>query len=405
MRRLLVLLLALLTAVAAANITVRFPVDGKYRVWTAPDYSTSREDGTLVEGDTYEFSGVLSEYLFAYNEATGNVWVTKTRSVEKDWYPNDEELRLAGTVKIRVEHEGRPVKAASVRINGGTPRVIDEAAQGVATFENVRLGEIKVEASFKVGRRDRLRRQSFELPVRRDEREPIFVFALTDKVETIAPPATPAVTEKAPAATPKASPSAGGRSVSSIIGSFLVFVLTLAGAGALLYFGLKWVQNNQEKTQDALSKIGVPMDPVVSDPTPDPAVAPVPPAAQSGPPTPIMLDPNVAPDPVVDLTPPTAAIILTGGSDPRFVDAQGMPWPIAEGVSTVGRELSHPLNFNGEQTLSRRHAEVVRQGGNVIVRDVGSTNGTFVNGQKVMSDTVLRPGDQVQFGAVRLRFE
>jgi hypothetical protein len=402
-RRLLVLLLALLTAVAAANITVRFPVDGKYRVWTAPDFSTSREEGTAIEGESYEFTGVLSEYLFVYNGGTGNIWVTKTRDIKRDWYPRDEELRLAGTVRIRVEHEGRPVKAASVRINGGTPRVIDEAAEGVATFENVRLGEIKVEASFKLGRRDRVRRQSFELPARRDEREPTFVFALTDKVDTIAAPVSVPTPEKTPAATPKAASKEGTRSVGSLLGSILVFVLTLAGAGALLYFGLKWVQNNQEKTAGALNKIGVPMDPVVTDP-----VAPDPPTAApvvAGPPQPIVLDPSATPDTPMDLTPPVAAIVLTGGGDPRFVDSQGMPWPIPDGVSTVGRELSNPLNFNGEQTLSRRHAEVVRNGTSVIVRDAGSTNGTFVNGQKVMGDTVLKPGDQVQFGAVRLRFE
>jgi pSer/pThr/pTyr-binding forkhead associated (FHA) protein len=37
--------------------------------------------------------------------------------------------------------------------------------------------------------------------------------------------------------------------------------------------------------------------------------------------------------------------------------------------------------------------------------DHGSTNGTFVNGAKVSGEAFLRPGDEVQFGAIRFRYE
>jgi pSer/pThr/pTyr-binding forkhead associated (FHA) protein len=58
-----------------------------------------------------------------------------------------------------------------------------------------------------------------------------------------------------------------------------------------------------------------------------------------------------------------------------------------------------------DPTVSRQHAEIERSGEEVSVRDLGSSNGTFVNGAKLDSERVLCPGDTVQFGAVRYRFE
>jgi pSer/pThr/pTyr-binding forkhead associated (FHA) protein len=48
---------------------------------------------------------------------------------------------------------------------------------------------------------------------------------------------------------------------------------------------------------------------------------------------------------------------------------------------------------------------VIRQGGSITVRDLGSTNGTFVNGRKVDGEIVVSQGDEVQFGAVKFRLE
>jgi hypothetical protein len=53
--------------------------------------------------------------------------------------------------------------------------------------------------------------------------------------------------------------------------------------------------------------------------------------------------------------------------------------------------------------LSRRHAEFVLDGNKVAVRDLGSRNGVFVNGQKV-AEGPLRPGDLVQIGNLRVHY-
>jgi len=57
--------------------------------------------------------------------------------------------------------------------------------------------------------------------------------------------------------------------------------------------------------------------------------------------------------------------------------------------------------FLDDITVSRRHAEFVRQGTDYLVRDVGSLNGTYVNRERIDEGT-LSNGDEVQIGKFRL---
>jgi hypothetical protein len=56
-----------------------------------------------------------------------------------------------------------------------------------------------------------------------------------------------------------------------------------------------------------------------------------------------------------------------------------------------------------EPSVSRRHAELRRAGGQWLLRDLGSRNGTRVNGMRVTEEVEVRPGDQVSLGGVRYR--
>jgi hypothetical protein len=58
----------------------------------------------------------------------------------------------------------------------------------------------------------------------------------------------------------------------------------------------------------------------------------------------------------------------------------------------------------GDTNVSRRHAQVALEDGEVVVTDLDSTNGTFVNGKRVTRATV-RPGDDLTIGTSRLRVE
>ena len=54
--------------------------------------------------------------------------------------------------------------------------------------------------------------------------------------------------------------------------------------------------------------------------------------------------------------------------------------------------------------VSRRHCILTEDGGEVVVRDLGSTNGTRINGQRVERGR-LRPGDEIAIAHIRYRLE
>lgn len=68
----------------------------------------------------------------------------------------------------------------------------------------------------------------------------------------------------------------------------------------------------------------------------------------------------------------------------------------------IGRDPANGLRLNHE-TVSRVHAELRNHDGLWILKDLGSTNGTTVNGRRVIGSVVVREGDQVAFGKVAYR--
>jgi pSer/pThr/pTyr-binding forkhead associated (FHA) protein len=64
---------------------------------------------------------------------------------------------------------------------------------------------------------------------------------------------------------------------------------------------------------------------------------------------------------------------------------------------TVGRGRDVDLVL-ADDLVSRRHARVSRSGAGAVVEDLGSRNGTFVNGNQIYGPTRLEPGDQLQLG-------
>ena len=87
--------------------------------------------------------------------------------------------------------------------------------------------------------------------------------------------------------------------------------------------------------------------------------------------------------------------------NPKLVAIAG-PWTgssfaLAEGTHVVGREPDSQIRLD-ESAVSRRHCEIVRSGNHCTIRDLGSRNHTFVNGNAV-TETEIAPGDEVEIGA------
>ena len=75
----------------------------------------------------------------------------------------------------------------------------------------------------------------------------------------------------------------------------------------------------------------------------------------------------------------------------------GMVLELSKGDLTIGRDLGNDIVINDVE-ISRKHARLVLQGERYRIEDLGSTNGTFVNGQRLITAHLLVRGDQVSLG-------
>lgn len=72
-------------------------------------------------------------------------------------------------------------------------------------------------------------------------------------------------------------------------------------------------------------------------------------------------------------------------------------FPLEGEVITIGRETGNNIIINDTE-VSRRHTQLVLQGDKVIITDLGSTNGTFVDGQRLTGQHVLLHGQIISLG-------
>jgi predicted component of type VI protein secretion system len=92
-------------------------------------------------------------------------------------------------------------------------------------------------------------------------------------------------------------------------------------------------------------------------------------------------------------------VVIGGGRS----DGQGA-MKLGNGITTVGRQEDCELRINSSQ-VSRKHCQLFERKGLLLVKDLGSSNGTFVNGKKVQDQKVLQPGDELTIGQVKFRVE
>jgi predicted component of type VI protein secretion system len=75
----------------------------------------------------------------------------------------------------------------------------------------------------------------------------------------------------------------------------------------------------------------------------------------------------------------------------------GVTFPLEGEQLTIGRDSTNGVAINDSE-VSRKHSRLMFQGGKFVLEDLGSTNGTFVNGQRLAGPVVLKPGDVVSLG-------
>ena len=72
--------------------------------------------------------------------------------------------------------------------------------------------------------------------------------------------------------------------------------------------------------------------------------------------------------------------------------------------TTIGRVDDNTFPI-AESSVSSHHCEILLRGNDVIVNDLNSTNGTFINGDKVTGEAVLKPGQILRLGQIELRLD
>jgi len=99
------------------------------------------------------------------------------------------------------------------------------------------------------------------------------------------------------------------------------------------------------------------------------------------------------------MSPISNRLIVRTGPNP------GMVFDLTKEIATLGRDVANDIVI-GDPEVSRQHSRITRTPGGYVVEDMGSTNGTFVNGERLAAPRVLRDGDLVGLSEkVTLSFE
>lgn len=89
-------------------------------------------------------------------------------------------------------------------------------------------------------------------------------------------------------------------------------------------------------------------------------------------------------------------IVLLGG--------KATAHPLGDGETVLGRHPACTIQLDSN-TVSRRHAQIIKDGHSYFVEDLGSGNGTFLNGKQIAGRTQLNHDDRIKLGPVLLRFQ
>jgi len=88
---------------------------------------------------------------------------------------------------------------------------------------------------------------------------------------------------------------------------------------------------------------------------------------------------------------------------PHLEDNAGRRFPLAGPVTTLGRSPNCDVHVP-DKRASRRHAEVRWDGETCTLRDLGSANGTFLDGRRIITPQALRDGDEISIASATFTF-
>src|SRR5271166_1538267 len=82
----------------------------------------------------------------------------------------------------------------------------------------------------------------------------------------------------------------------------------------------------------------------------------------------------------------------------------GQAYELKVDKTTIGRVEDNTFQI-AQPSVSSHHCEVLLRGNDVVIKDLNSTNGTFINNQQVTGEATLRPGQILRLGQIEIRLE
>lgn len=170
------------------------------------------------------------------------------------------------------------------------------------------------------------------------------------------------------------------------------FLIALLWLFFLRVLRAAWLQMSEPRPRTDRDQ---PLPAAANVPRPVPASPPAPPPASPGPPIPSRGADRVS-DPTSSLRPDPGHL--------RIVDPQGGPGRVFEirDELVMGRSSECGVALPGDSFVSNRHARLYRNGEGVWAEDLGSTNGTYINAQRIDGTRRLSVGDRLQVGRTTL---
>jgi hypothetical protein len=337
-----------------------------------------------------------ADTLWVYDAKTGNLAQLKAADLKEKTELTSDRFSHVARVQVNLQAQGKPVASAVVQLtdaDGKThTRVLEPSAEGILIFERVPLGKVSITARY--GDEGKAMQET-TLKAERETRVPIIELALSGSVATLE-------------VAPKGREGQGDAETptTSRIGAIVMFVIALLLAVGVILFLVRLATQKPQQLGEAMSKLGVELpQPAQTGQGGATATA----AAPATPPQPDLpplesagVDPTAAPigaTATVIAAEPATRIVATQGPH------AGQAFELTGELMTIGREASHAIALVNDMGVSRTHAQIVRQGDQTLIEDLGSTNGTYVNGIRISAPTPIKPGDTLQLGASLFRVE
>jgi hypothetical protein len=333
-----------------------------------------------------------ADALWVYDAKTGNLAQLKIADLKEKTELTSDRFSHVARVQVNLQAQGKPVASAIVELtdaNGKThTRVLEPSAEGILIFERVPLGKVSITARY--GDEGKASQET-TLKAERETRVPIIELALSGSVATLE-------------VAPKGREGQGDAETpqTSRIGAIVMFVIALALAIGVIVFLVRLATQKPQQLGEAMSKLGVEL--------PQPTPAGQGSGTATAPSAPPMPDLPPLESAGVDPTAPvgTTPLVATGPAK-RLVATQGphagQVFELTGDLMTIGRDAAQAIALVNDMGVSRRHAQIIRQGDQTLVEDLGSTNGTYVNGVRISAPTPIKPGDTLQLGASLFRVE